>query len=461
MPIVASSESFQPIEKTLTGFLANGESDPSETAAHLVVASQETYKDPSSSSKAYVSTFPTPRYPALGLLEDMLESPRQASILTGVIAQAYVDSPTHDAGGDRFDIFPSESNEHSAYSAISQQANPLPQNEHGVEHRNPADIDTVEISIPKSQNIVSAIAHLDRSLIALPTVEVASASADDYGKSVLQAPFQLSGQQQSSQALANVTQCSLSASPVAMSDAGSEHISQLKVNANDVPTVSQVTIDGSTVAEFTEQDKALYFAEAVKAFIRSDYFLPHELEIRWNGESYMIATQDSVVIQMSPEIMPVGYDHALVAIAWTNNLRTTLGAEPLSMGEAQAQIQSLTANGQQVAGVASWYGPYFHGRLTASGEYFDQNELTAAHPTLPFDTYLNVTNLKNGRTVVVRINDRGPYIGRRSLDLSRRAAQCLGSEETGVVPYAATLLEASQSEATQSAEVSWAEPSLN
>jgi rare lipoprotein A len=73
-------------------------------------------------------------------------------------------------------------------------------------------------------------------------------------------------------------------------------------------------------------------------------------------------------------------------------------------------------------GIASWYGPKFHGRRTANGETYDQNEFTAAHRTLPFNTLVRVENLSNGKSVVVRINDRGPYIGDRIIDLSRKAA---------------------------------------
>ncbi len=77
-------------------------------------------------------------------------------------------------------------------------------------------------------------------------------------------------------------------------------------------------------------------------------------------------------------------------------------------------------------GLASWYGDFFHGRRTANGEVYDMNALTAAHPTLPLPTYASVTNLANNRTVVVRINDRGPYHDNRLIDLSRRAAELLG-----------------------------------
>ena len=77
-------------------------------------------------------------------------------------------------------------------------------------------------------------------------------------------------------------------------------------------------------------------------------------------------------------------------------------------------------------GIASWYGGQFHGRKTASGERFDMEALTAAHPKLPFGSWVRVKNLLNGRSVDVRINDRGPHIKRRVIDLSRAAARALG-----------------------------------
>jgi rare lipoprotein A (peptidoglycan hydrolase) len=83
-------------------------------------------------------------------------------------------------------------------------------------------------------------------------------------------------------------------------------------------------------------------------------------------------------------------------------------------------------------GVASWYGPGFHGQSTASGERYDQNALTAAHRTLPLGTRVKVTNLSNGKSVHVRINDRGPYVRGRVIDLSRGAARKLGMEKRGV-----------------------------
>lgn len=82
-------------------------------------------------------------------------------------------------------------------------------------------------------------------------------------------------------------------------------------------------------------------------------------------------------------------------------------------------------------GVASWYGADFHEKATANGEFYNKNELTAAHKTLPLPTLARVTNLENGRSIVVRINDRGPFSGARIIDMSQRAAQLLGFEAQG------------------------------
>jgi len=83
-------------------------------------------------------------------------------------------------------------------------------------------------------------------------------------------------------------------------------------------------------------------------------------------------------------------------------------------------------------GLASWYGDDFHGRLTANGEVFDMQSLTAAHPTMPIPCYARVTNLKNGKSLIVRVNDRGPYHGNRLMDVSNRAAELLEFKHHGV-----------------------------
>ena len=93
-------------------------------------------------------------------------------------------------------------------------------------------------------------------------------------------------------------------------------------------------------------------------------------------------------------------------------------------------------------GIASWYGPGFHGKRTANGEVYDQYELTAAHQTLPLGTRAMVTSLTNGRSVEVRINDRGPFIGGRVVDLSYAAASVIGMVGPGTMPVRLEVLDA-------------------
>jgi len=83
-------------------------------------------------------------------------------------------------------------------------------------------------------------------------------------------------------------------------------------------------------------------------------------------------------------------------------------------------------------GVASWYGPRFHGKKTSNGERFSKHGLTAAHKTLPFNTRVLVTNLKNNKSVIVRINDRGPFMGDRIIDLSEEAAKVIEAKQAGL-----------------------------
>ncbi|MBI3247689.1 MAG: septal ring lytic transglycosylase RlpA family protein [Deltaproteobacteria bacterium] len=100
----------------------------------------------------------------------------------------------------------------------------------------------------------------------------------------------------------------------------------------------------------------------------------------------------------------------------------------------QAKEAAAKPEGQKVeqVGIASWYGPGFHGRETASGETFDQNALTAAHRSLPLGSMAMVTSLETGKSVQVKINDRGPYVKGRKIDLSRAAAQKIGLKK-GVI----------------------------
>ena len=110
---------------------------------------------------------------------------------------------------------------------------------------------------------------------------------------------------------------------------------------------------------------------------------------------------------------------------------------------APVQVSKTTAASQRKAllrGLATWYGEAFDGRQTANGETFDMNALTACHPTLPFGSVVKVVNLRNGRSVVVRITDRGDLAEGRIIDLSKAAADRLAMTERGVVPVVLDVL---------------------
>ncbi|NJR52401.1 MAG: septal ring lytic transglycosylase RlpA family protein [Leptolyngbyaceae cyanobacterium CSU_1_3] len=204
----------------------------------------------------------------------------------------------------------------------------------------------------------------------------------------------------------------------------------------------QIWVKGCLVAEVPNRDDAKAIAHSLQALLKTPNLDASQLQpgVALNGPSAKLG--DRVLFTLdSDRAAQFNRPAELVAIAWINNLRVALGEAPLSLAEAQIQMHGLKNTDGSITGMASWYGPYFHGRETATGETFDQNELTAAHPTLPFDTYLKVTNLLNGKSVVVRINDRGPYFDNRVLDLSNRAARCIGSEDKGVVPIEATIMQ--------------------
>ncbi|KAA8734986.1 septal ring lytic transglycosylase RlpA family protein [Acinetobacter qingfengensis] len=109
-------------------------------------------------------------------------------------------------------------------------------------------------------------------------------------------------------------------------------------------------------------------------------------------------------------------------------LLAILAISPMMTLSSQTQAKT----GFVQSGMASWYGREFHGRKTASGDRFNANALTAAHRSLPLNCYIRVTNKSNGKSVVVKVNDRGPFHGNRVLDLSYGAAQAIGLANAGV-----------------------------
>lgn len=111
-------------------------------------------------------------------------------------------------------------------------------------------------------------------------------------------------------------------------------------------------------------------------------------------------------------------------------LALTLPATVLFAKETSSH-KSRSVHTKPITGIASYYGRKFHGKRTASGEIFDKNAMTAAHHSLPFGTKVKVTNLRNGKAVLVRINDRGPHVRGRMIDLSQAAAKKIGLSQVG------------------------------
>lgn len=162
---------------------------------------------------------------------------------------------------------------------------------------------------------------------------------------------------------------------------------------------------------------------------------------RWDSEdeTFVVAWGEESLITLDDQtILPDTTDNpGEDALHIANRLRRLLGdAPPLARIEglpepsaAAAPVGIVTST---LTGMASWYGPGFHGRRSASGEVFNQNDLTAAHRTLPFGTRVRVTNVSTGQSVVVRINDRGPFGHGRVIDLSSAAAANIGLRASGV-----------------------------
>ncbi|MBE9097560.1 septal ring lytic transglycosylase RlpA family protein [Tychonema sp. LEGE 07203] len=179
---------------------------------------------------------------------------------------------------------------------------------------------------------------------------------------------------------------------------------------------------------------------------------PNSITVKWEKQDrYRIEANGEDLVNINAEtILPdTTRDLGRDALQATNRLRRLLGnAPPLEAvaGKPQPERPILSMGPVQVrlSGWASWYGPGFNGNLSASGERFNQNDMTAAHRHLPFGTRVMVRNLDNGRTVVVRINDRGPYVGDRLIDLSAGAASVLGMIGSGVARVEIEVIEPQQ-----------------
>ncbi|MEM8546053.1 MAG: septal ring lytic transglycosylase RlpA family protein [Cyanobacteria bacterium P01_H01_bin.119] len=179
-------------------------------------------------------------------------------------------------------------------------------------------------------------------------------------------------------------------------------------------------------------------------------FDPGTIQVRWDDE------QEHYLIEAADMPLAVFEDHTILpdttgepaqdALQAANRLRRLLGNEPPLteiINQPEPEVPAVLVRAS-MSGAASWYGPGFHGRRSASGEVFNQNALTAAHRTLPFGTQVRVTNLATSAQVVVRINDRGPFSHGRIIDLSAAAAREIGLYRMGVAPVRVEVLEMAQ-----------------
>ena len=205
----------------------------------------------------------------------------------------------------------------------------------------------------------------------------------------------------------------------------------------------QVWVKGCQIAELPTRQSAEILSTRLNELLRADNLDLSKLRAVYEGHNPVMMLGESIVFVITPELsQKLGRNGDLIAIQWVNHLRLAVGQPEIELSKAQSNLYGLEETQEAISGSASWYGPYFHGRITATGEVYNQFDLTAASRTLPFDTYLKVTNRQNGKQVIVRINDRGPYVDEhlRVLDLSYRAATYLGSDESGVVPIDAVIL---------------------
>ncbi|HEY9596098.1 MAG TPA: septal ring lytic transglycosylase RlpA family protein, partial [Cyanophyceae cyanobacterium] len=213
------------------------------------------------------------------------------------------------------------------------------------------------------------------------------------------------------------------------------------------PEQFQVWMKGRLIAQFPKRKLAELMAQRLKQFFyhSSNLALKNAaVEPAFSNRLPVVKVGDRILYEVAEDLAKdLDRNGELIAIEWANNLRMAIGQKPLELADAQKKMHNLVETQKTFEGLASWYGPYFHGRVTATGETYNQHKFTAAHPSLPFDTYLKVENLENGHDVIVRINDRGPYVSGRTLDLSQEAVRCLNGEKAGLVSFKAVIMQPS------------------
>jgi rare lipoprotein A len=197
-------------------------------------------------------------------------------------------------------------------------------------------------------------------------------------------------------------------------------------------------------------DRAEAIADKINQLAQDPDFTANSINIGVDqkSRSYLIQVNEDILVNLDKNtVLPdTTRNQGKDALQIANRLRRVMGnAEPLTsiakVSQPFKQIINTPSTDRQVrGGIASWYGPGFHGRRTANGERYNQNGYTAAHKSLPFGTQVRVTNVRNGKSVLVRINDRGPFIRGRVIDLSAGAARVIGVHGSGVAPVQLEIL---------------------
>jgi len=205
------------------------------------------------------------------------------------------------------------------------------------------------------------------------------------------------------------------------------------------PGSSRVWIRGQVALSFDEDHgtKAKLLAARLESLQRRGMLQPERIVPGRRGKLYVVSMGREDLVTFDDRFARrQAIAPATLTLRYINQLRTALGAQSL-----QDHLVKTASRGGYAAriGLASWYGGFFHGRRAADGSRFDQNDLTAAHKSLPFGTMLLVTNLKTQKSTVVRVTDRGPYVQGRMLDLSRAAAHAIGLLSMGVAKVRITI----------------------
>ncbi|MGI0488082.1 septal ring lytic transglycosylase RlpA family protein [Pantanalinema rosaneae CENA516] len=237
-----------------------------------------------------------------------------------------------------------------------------------------------------------------------------------------------------------------------VSDSDASLARRLEPSQNSSLNPSSPANSDATASAEVPQDDPVWRATEIAAKINQlnrDGVDANTITVSWDNSTTLDRSSDRYLIKVGETalatidrqtILPDTTRNLEVdALQATNRLRRILGnADPLQSvsGKPAAWRQPISLGPLRIqpTGMASWYGPGFNGNRSASGEIFNQNALTAAHRTLPFGTRVQVTNLDNGQSVIVRINDRGPFHGNRIIDLSMAAARVLGLLGSGVAP---------------------------